>query len=354
MGALKLILILSIAMLFSLHIFLLSEMVTKKEMDSCDERPTNPYSIKYEIDIKEELNDTCSAISESSVHKNITSEFNIKEETYENEEDPLLLNSTSSINTEKSQCDMCQQSFKNKMILRRHIVRNTCIKPFKCLDCDKAYKTSEKLQTHSDFCLGKTCVCSSCGKAFPNQYKLKNHQVSHSDEREFECEEPGCGKSFLRLADLKVHWRIHSGETPFECKDCGAKFKTSSSMRTHEAVHTESRSFPCDLCEMSFKLPQTLKNHKKTHVKRLREHMCNTCGAQFFKKDTLKLHEITHTTDKSFKCNDCDKEFNVLSYLKLHIKRAHSGKPFKCEECPKRFAAVYILNKHMKSHKSSS
>lgn len=269
----------------------------------------------------------------------------------EKDQDPLSKRGTKKyqkISITKFQCPLCLQYFKDVAILKRHILRNTCFKPFHCPHCPKSFRTREKLENHKDFC-EKPSECMLCGKSFNTMYRLKQHSIIHSDDRPFPCK--SCDKTFSRLADVKVHSRIHTGDRPYKCKECSLDFRTSSNLATHEAVHQDIRRFQCSVCPKTFKLPQTLKKHEHRHQDRIRAHSCSMCGQSFVEKGNLVVHEKTHTTDKTFKCMDCDKTFGQRSYLKLHIKRSHAKvKPFKCNVCGKTFAQRHILNKHSKAH----
>jgi uncharacterized Zn-finger protein len=252
------------------------------------------------------------------------------------------------ISITKFQCPLCLHYFKNGVILKRHVLRNSCFKQFHCPHCPKSFRSGDKLENHKNFC-EKPSECTVCGKSFPTMYRLKQHSITHSDDRPFPCK--SCDKTFSRLSDVKVHSRIHTGDRPYKCKECSLNFITSSNLATHVAVHQDIRRFHCLMCPKAFKLLQTLKKHEYCHQDRIRAHSCSTCGQSFVEKGNLAMHEKTHNTDKSFKCRDCDKTFGQQSYLNLHISRSHTKiKPFECNVCGKAFAQRHILNKHSKAH----
>ena len=50
-----------------------------------------------------------------------------------------------------------------------------------------------------------------------NKYYLKRHIVRHTAERQFKCEFEGCGKSFFDQHVLRSHEKIHLGIKDFHC-----------------------------------------------------------------------------------------------------------------------------------------
>ena len=56
--------------------------------------------------------------------------------------------------------------------------------------------------------------CDRCGKAFPNNNKLKKHiEILHEGIKNFRCEY--CGKAFSTNQNMKVHIRSAHGEDRF-------------------------------------------------------------------------------------------------------------------------------------------
>ena len=59
----------------------------------------------------------------------------------------------------------------------------------------------------------KTFSCDICEKSFRLKYYLKDHMITHVEDKQFQCN--SCDKKFKRLGDLKVHMRKHSKEKLF-------------------------------------------------------------------------------------------------------------------------------------------
>ncbi|KAF8532559.1 hypothetical protein JB92DRAFT_2841145 [Gautieria morchelliformis] len=52
-------------------------------------------------------------------------------------------------------------------------------------------------------------VCPECGRRFEKRSHLKNHLMSHSGEKPWQCPWPGCGKAFSASSNLRRHERSH-------------------------------------------------------------------------------------------------------------------------------------------------
>ena len=89
--------------------------------------------------------------------------------------------------------------------------------------------------------------CESCGKYFKNKWILRNHLMSHIGEKPFPCKY--CKKVFAKFSDLKRHERIHTGEKPFQCDKCKKVFSQSGTLKLHIRTHTYEKSFKCKTCD---------------------------------------------------------------------------------------------------------
>ena len=49
------------------------------------------------------------------------------------------------------------------------------------------------------------------------------------------------------------------------CSKCGKAFARKDNLKDHELTHSEERKHKCPICEKSFKQAQVLTNHMKRH-----------------------------------------------------------------------------------------
>lgn len=92
-------------------------------------------------------------------------------------------------------CDTCRKQFRDKNLLKSHIVVHIEEKRFKC---------------------------PRCPKSFSLKYAFDNHMVvEHSEvKRPHSCDK--CDKTYRWLSDLKKHIRAeHLGMPPCSCFYCG-------------------------------------------------------------------------------------------------------------------------------------
>lgn len=85
------------------------------------------------------------------------------------------------------------------------------------LICNR-FKTQINLQRHKEYHAGEKFSCRTCGRVYPSNSTLKQHEISHSNVRPHKCNI--CTKTFKRGQDLKFHMNQHTGEKPYQCPFC--------------------------------------------------------------------------------------------------------------------------------------
>ena len=139
--------------------------------------------------------------------------------------------------------------------------------PFKCTECEKTFKRSDKLKQHQRNHTGEILAfhCNLCDKSFERQDYFKRHQMIHTEQRPFPCDE--CQKSFRQVGNLKRHKLIHSGENPLSCQECEKSFNQATNLKRHLAKHSGEKAFKCENCAKSFARKDKLRKHNGTHTK---------------------------------------------------------------------------------------
>ena len=211
------------------------------------------------------------------------------------------------------ECDICREHFSQVVLLLRH-----------------------RRMVHARV---KPCACETCGKAFPNNGKLRRHAMIHTGEKPYSCDL--CDRSFNQTVNLSRHMQhSHPKESQLRCKTCGRAFRFRSKLLRHMATHTaqdaknmnssvqQRPSVPCDNSSSC----------------------CPTCGKAFKHQTSLGRHMVIHTGEQPFACEICDRRFNQSSNLTTHIIVVHGKEnQFECEICGKGFSNRLRLRRHVQA-----
>ncbi|XP_028303704.1 zinc finger protein 271-like isoform X1 [Gouania willdenowi] len=131
------------------------------------------------------------------------------------------------------------------------------------MSCEN-FQTSENNTRGTSYNTLKPFGCDLCGKQFRDRYLLKIHMIIHTGEKPFGCEV--CGKRFNRKTNLSMHSRTHTGEKPFSCDGCGKGFCHKSNMNRHMRIHTGEKPYECDVCGKGCYCRFELRQHMRTHT----------------------------------------------------------------------------------------
>ena len=61
--------------------------------------------------------------------------------------------------------------------------------------------------------------------------------IIHSGEKPYKCVH--CEKRFKTAGDLQGHFRIHSDERPYNCTQCDKSFSTRKKLNNHVQIHSD-------------------------------------------------------------------------------------------------------------------
>ncbi|CAH2245686.1 jg4848 [Pararge aegeria aegeria] len=95
-----------------------------------------------------------------------------------------------------------------KEALKRHMLKHTGEKPYKCRICDRRFTDYGTRQKHERLHMGlRPYQCALCGKSFTYSYVLANHMLTHTGEKKYSC--VPCNKKFTKAHHLKYHNKVH-------------------------------------------------------------------------------------------------------------------------------------------------
>ncbi|KAK5799523.1 hypothetical protein F5H01DRAFT_356269 [Linnemannia elongata] len=222
----------------------------------------------------------------------------------------------------------------------------------------------------------KSFVCQypGCEKAYTKPSRLVEHELVHSGERPFKCQEPTCNASFRREAHLATHHKSqHGGARDFICPQpgCTSAFHTQDKLARHFKTHPELADPLLATNALLSSAPPSPtsslnQRHSRTRSGSLSGYLSGDSSDDSY--DTPgsrramsvcseggdRLAEEIRTA-RPYACTweGCLKRFTKHQKLKAHICMAHEGrKPYPCpaEGCDKSYQTPSKLRKHSLQH----
>lgn len=184
-------------------------------------------------------------------------------------------------------CFLCEMEFGNRYKLQMHMKIHTKTKEYICHQCGKGFLRFNSIKRHVLVShSGHRIQCPICCKELTGH--LAEHMRVHEDNRPYKC--PECEMAFKQSTQLNVHRRCHSGVRPYTCKICDRPFSHSNALMLHIRRHTGEKPFACAMCPMTFsQLP-----HMKTHMYKIHgkdsTYKCKKCKHFFKRKAQLEDH----------------------------------------------------------------
>ncbi|XP_025927479.1 PR domain zinc finger protein 10 isoform X5 [Apteryx mantelli] len=228
----------------------------------------------------------------------------------------------------------------------QHLFIRKSFRPFKCLQCGKAFREKDKLDQHLRF-HGRegNCplTCDICNKGFINSSALESHMKFHMDQKTYSC--IFCPESFDRLDLLKDHVAIHVNDGYFTCPTCKKRFPDFIQVKKHVRSFHSEKIYQCTECDKAFCRPDKLRLHMLRHSDR-KDFLCSTCGKQFKRKDKLREHmQRMHNPEREAK--KADRISRSKTFKPRIASTDYESFMFKCRLCMMGFRRRGMLVNHL-------
>ncbi|XP_053695235.1 gastrula zinc finger protein XlCGF57.1-like [Sabethes cyaneus] len=317
------------AEIFEEHLIIRSDASEEDEEDDLETQEENEV-IEVKIDLAEL----------QSASEIIDSPNAIPDEQVSNEADAKVVLQQFKIEA-PNRCEECGKSFAKTAMLQKHV-----------RSCHQAESTDDSEQLGPGSLASLPAVhnlmCEYCFQEFTIVKEKYEHETVHASEtKPYKC--PQCDGAFKDKVGLRSHIRIHSAVKRFKCQYCEMRFHQRGNLTAHERTHVGSKPYLCPQCGKGFAESGNLKNHIRYHTGE-RPYACTECPKRFRTHYSRTVHFRSHNNDRPFRCTECDKSFYSSGKLIIH-RRVHSGeKPYKCGTCPAKFADSSGLRRHSKTH----
>ena len=281
----------------------------------------------------------------------------------------------SHVSTSMFPCPYCACIWSDYCRLIEHIPSHIGSKPYRCIQCDVAFKTSAALRKHfqRSHRVNRPFACTTTGCEFVSNLwtEFKVHNLNyHGGEKRHTCF--ACVASFANLSDYFSH--VESGmETMICCSLCKMKSKVPHTILRHVrcvhhatkgevfvqttvkcAAQTDEATTPpetddpkpsketinvCDQCDFADGNRVSFDNHMESHkiVKELRlAFSCQLCPFGSDDRTQYKLHIANHRGMpvhqlRSFKCTHCVFITNQMPVIEKHLQERHTDRQFNFE-----------------------
>ncbi|XP_041836315.1 POZ-, AT hook-, and zinc finger-containing protein 1 isoform X3 [Melanotaenia boesemani] len=257
--------------------------------------------------------------------------------------EPIHFNHTNQKDNGLFPCGTCGKAFTEASRLKNHEAQHGA-------STGGVNNLSDSMSTAGGLSLLSQPGLLENGVQFPGGLSLDNGRKRERTRRHVGCDI--CGKVFRDVYHLNRHKLSHSGEKPYACPVCGLRFKRKDRMSYHVRSHDGSvgKPYVCQSCGKGFSRPDHLNGHIKQVHTTERPHKCQICNASFATRDRLRSHLACH--EDKIPCKVCGK-FLRAAYMTDHLKKHSEGTHNYCGICNKGFSTASYLKVHIKTHHGS-
>ena len=157
-----------------------------------------------------------------------------------------LIHHGPTIKYHRFQCEMCGNYFLGSTEYITHYKDTHPALP--CNSCEKVFTNPLSLKKYNFHHQGNIKTCEFCGRSFPFDCQLNDHQKTYLSKKLHFCSFANCDKSFTHKYNLQKHEYTHT-QTVLSCKDCDYKTKDVRNLRQHEHIHTGVKPYGCTKCD---------------------------------------------------------------------------------------------------------
>nr|CAI5868652.1 unnamed protein product [Callosobruchus analis] len=260
-----------------------------------------------------------------------------------------------------SKCLHCKASFRKKISLDDHILKNHP-KVHECTLCGFKTTISAYFKRHMLKHPETTITCTHCKASFNKKISLDDHIIKYHPNfassvtsKIHKCTK--CNFETTMCTDLKRHSMKHA-ETPDKCTHCDRTFKTKSLLDNHLikkhpnfVSSVTNKIHKCTMCSYETTISTNLRSHLLIHAKT--PAICRPCNAIFKRQTTLDEHilrthpnSISSVTSKLHECTQCAFKTTARGRLKKHLLK-HSETKITCPHCKAKFRRRTLLDNHV-------
>ncbi len=264
-------------------------------------------------------------------------------------------------------CNICDEIFPSASILAEHkLTHCKVVKGNMCVVCKVAMKSEEQFYSHSQQhgFQGTNMQCVVCRQTLASMLELQMHGKHHFQNtanfytccvclKSFDAKENLISKLNTNGRTYYVCKPCYHGETSenLTCPTCGARCESKVQLESHMLTHR--KSFQCIKCQQSFGSEYEIQLHVATHLMQEGNvHECRICNRIFESPSKLQCHLIEHTFEgMEIKCYVCGMLFTQVTGIQMHVlEHGVNARQFSCTQCPQKFFFSAELQNHLYNH----